>query len=192
MHHAFKLNDKEYNVELSRGPDGYRLHIEDRVVPVGWVERAKRAKPSERALGFATLNPAYGADLVVEGVLTGVLIATRGDEVFIHLDGESYQLSYEHPLERLAHQAHGTAEDGLRAPMPGSLVIVHAKPGQKVAKGEALLVMESMKMETTLTAARDGVVAQVHYAPGQTFDRDALLLSLEPVAAAHGRDGNTP
>jgi biotin carboxyl carrier protein len=64
--------------------------------------------------------------------------------------------------------------------MPGSLVVVHAKPGQAVTKGEALLVMESMKMETTLTAARDGVVAAVHFAPGQTFDRDALLLSLEP------------
>lgn len=149
MHHAFTLNDKEYNVELSRGREGYRLHLEGRIVPI-----------------------VVAADL---------LVVTRGDDVFVHLDGESYQLSYEHPLERLAHQAHGAAEDGLLAPMPGSLVVVHARAGQKVAKGEALLVMESMKMETTLVAARDGVVAAVHFAPGQTFDRDALLLSLEPV-----------
>jgi biotin carboxyl carrier protein len=39
--------------------------------------------------------------------------------------------------------------------------------------------MESMKMETTIAAPRDGVVEAVHFAPGQTFDRDALLLSLE-------------
>ena len=153
MHHAFKLNGQEYNVELSRGRDGYRLHFDGR----------------EIELGFAALNPAC--------------IAARGDDVYIHLDGETYQLTYEHPLERLAHQGHGAAEDSLRAPMPGSLVVVHAKAGQKVAKGEALLVMESMKMETTLAAARDGVVAAVHYAPGQTFDRDALLLSLEPLEA---------
>lgn len=150
MHHAFKLNGQDCNVELSRGRDGYRLHVGDRVIPVG---------------------PESGA-----------LIATRGDTVFVHLDGETYELVYEHPLDRLAHQAHGAGEDGLRAPMPGSLVVVHARPGQTVAKGEALLVMESMKMETTLTAARDGVVAAVHFAPGQTFDRDALLLSLEPLA----------
>jgi biotin carboxyl carrier protein len=37
-------------------------------------------------------------------------------------------------------------------------------------------------METTIPAARDGIVAQVHFAAGQTFDRDALLLSLEPEA----------
>ena len=153
MHHAFKLNGREYNVELSRGRDGYRLHFDGRVVE----------------LGFAALDPDC--------------IATRGDDVFIHLDGEAWQLTYEHPLERLAHQAHGAADDSLRAPMPGSLVVVQAKVGQQVARGEALLVMESMKMETTLTAARDGVVAAVHYAPGQTFDRDALLLSLEPLEA---------
>jgi acetyl/propionyl-CoA carboxylase alpha subunit len=147
MHHAFKLNGREYNVELSRSRDGYNLHVDGRTLPVGEV-------------------PA--------------LVVTRGDDVFVHLDGEAYQLTYEHPLERLAHQGQGAAEDALRAPMPGSLVIVHAKPGQKVAKGEALLVMESMKMETTLTAARDGVVAAVHFAPGQTFDRDAVLLNLEP------------
>jgi acetyl/propionyl-CoA carboxylase alpha subunit len=148
VHHAFKLNDREYNVELSRGRDGYRLHLDGRAIAVGDAS---------------------------------ALVATRGDEVFVHLDGETYQLTYEHPLERLAHQGQGSAEDSLRAPMPGSLVVVHAKAGQRVAKGEALLVMESMKMETTLAAARDGIVAAVHYAPGQTFDRDALLLSLEPL-----------
>lgn len=153
MHHAFKLGDTEYEVELSRVRDRYQLHVDGKVIAV---------RPDEL--------PA--------------LVATRGDDVFVHLDGETWHLHYEHPLERLAHQAHGAAEDSVRAPMPGSLVIVHAKPGQKVAKGEALLVMESMKMETTLTSARDGVVAQVHYAPGQTFDRDAVLLSLEPEQAA--------
>jgi acetyl/propionyl-CoA carboxylase alpha subunit len=151
VHHAFKMNEQEYNVELSRGRDGYRLHVDGKVIPI--------------------------AD-------APALVAIRGDDVFVHLDGEAYHLAYEHPLERLAHQAHGATEDGVRAPMPGSLVVVHAKPGQQVAKGEALLVMESMKMETTLTAARDGIVAALHFAPGQTFDRDALLLSLEPVGAA--------
>ena len=151
MHHAFKLNGKEFNVELSRAGAGYRLHVDGKVVPV-----------------WPTELPA--------------LIATRGDDVFVHLEGETYQLSYEHPLERLAHTAHGAAEDTISAPMPGSLVVAHVKPGDVVTKGHALLVMESMKMETTLAAARDGVVAQVHFAPGQTFDRDALLLTLEPLA----------
>ncbi|HUS23923.1 MAG TPA: DUF2118 domain-containing protein, partial [Candidatus Binatia bacterium] len=96
--------------------------------------------------------------------------------------GETYHLRYEHPLERLAHQGHGAADDGLRAPMPGSLVSVAVKAGQAVQKGETLLVMESMKMETTLAAPRDGVVAAVHYAPAQTFERDAVLLTMETLS----------
>jgi acetyl/propionyl-CoA carboxylase alpha subunit len=150
MHHAFKLNDAEYSVELSRSRDGYRLHVENRIVT------------------FTTWDlPPH--------------VAAHGDDVFVHFEGETYQLTYEHPLDRLAQQAHGAADDELRAPMPGSLVVIHARPGQKVAKGEALLVMESMKMETTLSASRDGVVAAVHLATGQTFDRDAVLLTLEPL-----------
>ena len=163
MHHAFKLGDTEHNVELSRAREGYRLHIDGMPVPV---------------------NLKTGADghcwLTVNGETCEVFLATRGDDVFVHLDGEAFQLTYEHPLERLAHQAHGGSEDGVRAPMPGSLVNAPVTAGQQVSRGETLLVMESMKMETTIVAPRDGVVQAVHFAPGQTFDRDALLLTLEP------------
>jgi biotin carboxyl carrier protein len=162
MHHAFKLGEAEHNLELSRAREGYRLHLADRVLPVN-----------------LHLEDDGSAVLTLNGRSERVLIASRGDDVFVHLGGAAYQLRYEHPLQRLAQQAGGAAEDHVRAPMPGSLVSVAVKPGQSVARGETLLVMESMKMETTIAAPRDGVVEAVHFAPGQTFDRDALLLSLE-------------
>jgi 3-methylcrotonyl-CoA carboxylase alpha subunit len=162
MHHAFKLGDTETNVELSRAPDGYRLHFADRSLPVNL-----HAEDDGSAV------------LTVAGHSERVVIATRGDDVFIHLGGAAYQLRYEHPLQRLAAQLQGSAEDHVRAPMPGSLVAVHVKAGQSVARGDTLLVMESMKMETTIAAPRDGVVEAVHFAVGQTFDRDALLLELK-------------
>jgi len=167
MHHAFKLEDSEYNLELSRAEAGYRLHLADRTVPV----------PVN-----LHLEDDGSAMLTVNGRSEKVLVATRGDDVYIHLGGVAYQLRYEHPLQRLAAQSQGSADDHVRAPMPGSLVALHAKPGQAVVRGESLLVMESMKMETTIAAPRDGVIEAVHFAVGQTFDRDALLLSL--VAAA--------
>jgi acetyl/propionyl-CoA carboxylase alpha subunit len=163
MHHAFKIGDTEFNVELSRAKNDYRLHAGDRVIPVDLKAGAD---------GHAWLT--------VNGETVEVQIATRGDDVFVHVDGAAHQLTYEHPLERLAHQAHGGAEDMIRAPMPGNLVSVGVKAGDAVSKGQVLLVMESMKMETTIHAPRDGVVAMVHFDKGQTFDRDALLLTLEP------------
>jgi len=164
MHHAFKLGDAEHNLELSRSASAYRLHLGEQVVDVD-------LKTGADGRAWLTLGERH-----IE-----VVIATRGDDVFVHLDGEAYQLRYQHPLDRLAAQAGGSAEDHIRAPMPGSIVSVTVKAGDAVAKGQTLLVMESMKMETTIAAPRDGTVAAVTYEKGQTFDRDALLLSLEPM-----------
>lgn len=164
MHHAFKIDDVEYDLGLSRRAGGYRLHLgEGRSVPIALYEHED---------GSAAIE--------VNGVRRRVFIATRGDDVFVHLDGAAYHLHYEHPLERLAHQAHGSAEDSVRAPMPGSVVALHVQEGDSVARGQTVLVIESMKMETTIVAPRDGVVHTVFFAQGQTFDRDALLLALAP------------
>jgi len=166
MHHAFKIEEAEYDLGLSRAASGYRLHLGDKTVPVNLHARED---------GSALLE--------VGGVSRRVYIATRGDDVFVHIDGAAYQLRYEDPLERLAHQAHGSAEDSVRAPMPGSVVALHANVGDSVTRGQSVLVIESMKMETTLVAPRDGVVENVLFAVGQTFDRDALLLALAPETA---------
>ena len=164
MQHAFKLGEAEHNTALSRSASAYRLHFGEAVLDVDLATAAD---------GRAWLT-------VGERHLE-VVIATRGDDVFVHLDGEAYQLRYRHPLDRLAAAAGGSAEDHIRAPMPGSIVSVSVKPGDAVTKGQTLLVMESMKMETTIASPRDGVVAVVTYEKAQTFDRDALLLSLEPL-----------
>ncbi|WP_273456628.1 acetyl-CoA carboxylase biotin carboxyl carrier protein subunit [Nevskia ramosa] len=167
MHHAFEIADGEQGVELSRTPKGYRLHLDD-----------------TQAIDVVLRSETDGAlRLSIDGRTIDAVIATRGDEVFIHLDGEVYQLRYRHPLERLAAQHQGGAADGIRAPMPGSVITVAVSVGDSVSRGQTLLMMESMKMETTLVAPRDGVVAAVNFAAGQSFDRDALLLSLEPVIA---------
>lgn len=164
MHHAFKLGDDVHNVELSRSATAYRLHHGGQTLDVD--------------LGTGADGRAW---LTVGDRHVEVVIATRGDEVFVHLDGEAYALRYQHPLDRLAAAAAGNAEDRILAPMPGSVVSIAVKVGDAVTRGQTLLVMESMKMETTIAAPRDGVIAEVSYGQGQTFDRDALLLSLEPM-----------
>ena len=108
------------------------------------------------------------------------VVAVDGDMVYIHLDGNAYTLRYEHPLDRFAHEGLGAAEDMARAPMPGSVIAVHVKPGDTVTPQTALLVIESMKLETVIKASRDGVIESVKFTVGQTFDRDAVLVTLVP------------
>ncbi|MEP9379799.1 acetyl/propionyl/methylcrotonyl-CoA carboxylase subunit alpha [Aquabacter sp. CN5-332] len=64
----------------------------------------------------------------------------------------------------------------LLCPMPGLVVSIAAVPGQEVKAGEALAVVEAMKMENVLRAERDGVVKAVHAKPGDSLAVDAVIL----------------
>jgi 3-methylcrotonyl-CoA carboxylase alpha subunit len=80
-------------------------------------------------------------------------------------------------LDPLAHAGESAQAGGrLTAPMPGKVVSFAVKAGDRVKAGQALAVMEAMKMEHTLSAPHDGWVAELLFAPGdQVNDGDALL-----------------
>jgi 3-methylcrotonyl-CoA carboxylase alpha subunit len=82
-------------------------------------------------------------------------------------------------IDLLAHAGVAQAEGGrLTAPMPGKVVSFAVKAGDKVSKGQALAVMEAMKMEHTIAAPLDGVVQELLYAPGDQVTEGAELLKL--------------
>jgi propionyl-CoA carboxylase alpha chain len=67
----------------------------------------------------------------------------------------------------------------LLAPMPGLLVSVAVVEGQEVKAGEELAVLEAMKMENTLRAERNGVVAKIHFEPGASLEVDETIMEFE-------------
>ena len=82
-------------------------------------------------------------------------------------------------IDLLAHAGVAHAEGGrLTAPMPGKVVSFAVKAGDKVSKGQALAVMEAMKMEHTIAAPLDGVVEELLYAPGDQVTEGSELLKL--------------
>ena len=70
-------------------------------------------------------------------------------------------------------------QEGHCSPMPAKVSRVLARLGQAVKKGEQLVVLEAMKMEYTISAQRDGVVAAIHCVQGEQVEGQALLLELE-------------
>jgi 3-methylcrotonyl-CoA carboxylase alpha subunit len=90
-------------------------------------------------------------------------------------------------FDRIANAAHageGASEGGrLTAPMPGKLIAFLAQPGQEVKQGQPLAVMEAMKMEHTITAPRDGLVAELLYAVGDQVSEGEELLKLSATQA---------
>ncbi|HCX83430.1 MAG TPA: 3-methylcrotonyl-CoA carboxylase, partial [Rhodoferax sp.] len=86
-------------------------------------------------------------------------------------------------VDALAHAGETHAEGGrLTAPMPGKVVSFAVKAGDAVTKGQALAVMEAMKMEHTIAAPADGTVAELLFAPGDQVTEGAELLRLDVAA----------
>ena len=80
----------------------------------------------------------------------------------------------------LAHAGDAAVEGRLSAPMPGKVLSFAVAAGQPVRRGQALAVMEAMKMEHTLHAPRDGVVQELLVAVGEQVAEGAELLRLQP------------
>ncbi|HEX4305086.1 MAG TPA: acetyl-CoA carboxylase biotin carboxyl carrier protein subunit [Solirubrobacterales bacterium] len=81
--------------------------------------------------------------------------------------------------------AAGHGEASLEAPMPATVVQLRVEPGATVTAGETLVVLESMKMEISIAAPRDGEVAEVLVAAGDQVERGATLIELAEEERLH-------
>ncbi len=73
------------------------------------------------------------------------------------------------------------SQNQLTAPMPATVVAILKQQGESVAPGDALLVLEAMKMEHTIHAPMSGLIAEVFYAVGDQVDEGVLLVALETI-----------
>ena len=131
------------------------------------------------------------------GELTLAVDASGGNRYLVCLDGIRRQVDVVTSLGRVSVFAEGRSDtfqlpdalaqtdtdqgggDAIFAPMPGVVTLVNAQPGQRVCRGEALLVLEAMKMEHTLVAPRDGVVAEILVDLGEQVSEGAMLVAME-------------
>ena len=83
------------------------------------------------------------------------------------------------PAKKAAPKTSGTAGAvKITAPMPGKIVAVKAQAGASVKKGDAVLVLEAMKMENEICAAQDGVIASVEVAVGDMVEGGDVLATM--------------
>jgi 3-methylcrotonyl-CoA carboxylase alpha subunit len=103
-------------------------------------------------------------------------VYAHGDGWHVFADAGQSSLTRVDPL---AHTAQDAAAGGkLTAPMPGKLLAFNVSVGDKVVAGQALAVMEAMKMEHTVAAPSQGTVEELLYAPGDQVTEGAPLLRL--------------
>ncbi len=84
----------------------------------------------------------------------------------------------------------GNGPEPVRAPMPGLVVTVEVEEGELVDAGSALLVVEAMKMENSLTAPVRGRVGVIHVVAGQTVEKDEVLMDMLPIDQVSESEGD--
>src|SRR5262249_30231575 len=99
-----------------------------------------------------------------------------GDDWHVFSGGDYRRLKLRHGLTGQDDEARAGS---LAAPMPGKIAQCMSRPAEAVKKGQALLILEAMKMEHTITAPADGVVKEIHFAAGEQVLEGAELLTLE-------------
>lgn len=114
----------------------------------------------------------------LENIVYKCSVAKDGDIRFIHLDGEDYE------IKRIseAEEEFGEAEEdlgSLSSPMPGRIVKLLVKPGDRVKKGQDLIIVEAMKMENKIASPIDGVVKKVFFPEGDQIEANVPLIEIE-------------
>lgn len=175
-------------------PDTFRVTVGQRTHVVELEEQAAGAdgKPKlravvdgvERVLDARRLGPGAWS-LIGDGEARLVEVdgtAPRLSVEVSHRDGEARQAVVE--VARAGGEPAGASERAqsgplaIRAPIPGKLVKLLVKAGDRVKAGQTLAVLEAMKMENELRAPRDAAVGAVHAAEGTTVETGQELLSL--------------
>ncbi len=143
-----------------------RLHDGATMLEIG----EERWSFATRALGQGRHDVQLGARRLT------VSVYAQGERYAVFTDAGSALVSEYDPI---AHAGDAAADGGrLTAPMPGKVVSFLARTGEKVKRGQALAVMEAMKMEHTLHAPHDGVVQELLYAVGDQVAEGGELLRL--------------
>ena len=147
-------------------------------VQVTYLEKAWQVQAGT-ASALVTLAKAEDGAItlkIAEQTVQGTVVRD-GEHFHVFSQGVHSNLHYK---DALAHAGEAEAEGGrLTAPMPGKIVAVMVEAGQEVKKGDALVIMEAMKMEHTIAAPHDGVVDEILYALGDQVTEGAPLLSFK-------------
>ena len=122
--------------------------------------------------------------LILDGKSYEAFVYQNDEDWDVLLHGRQYQVKVEDEREKRLKAAAGgggalQGEFHLKAPMPGLIVSTLVAEGEKVKKGQILLILESMKMQNELKSPRDGTVGRVRVTAGESVEQRQTLLSVQ-------------
>ena len=111
-------------------------------------------------------------------------VKVEGSDVEFSMDGSWYKVTVKDEqqllLDKLGFKSAAAASQGkLNSPMPGKILDILVKEGDKVTEGQAVAILEAMKMENELKSPIDGVIKSISSEVGQSVEKKTLIMEIE-------------
>ncbi|CAF0803014.1 unnamed protein product [Rotaria sordida] len=120
---------------------------------------------------------------IVVLAISDLMVATGEREVFFQVNGQLRSMKVKDKAAIKDQKVHPKVDKSMKnqigAPMPGQVLDIKIKEGDSIKKGDTLVVLSAMKMETVVKSTVDGKVKKVHVKAGQQVNGDDLLVELE-------------
>ncbi|HEU4930169.1 MAG TPA: biotin/lipoyl-containing protein [Candidatus Krumholzibacteria bacterium] len=170
MRFVVRVDGTERVVNVNRDGAHYRVDMDGRVLQVD-----ARNFGDKDAFSLLIDNKSY--------LVEAAPVKPERGEYFARVMGRHYDVDVLDELMVAVRDAESSRQHTgaytVRAPMPGLVVHVRVEPGARVAVGEAIVVMEAMKMRNELASEVAGVVTSVAVAPGDKVESQAPLVTIE-------------
>ncbi len=169
-------NEENTLIALSKDNIEYTFTVKNNY-EYSYKEQKIKVEIIEEADGFSILS--------ANGIRYPVEIVSRQQNAYeILINGVGYSFSVETPFslnrkKLLATMNPTTKNEIIKAPMPGRILEIMVTQGQSVNCGDALLVLEAMKMQNTIISHTKGIISNIIIKPDDTVGKDDLLVEIE-------------
>ena len=165
MKYISTVNDIEYLIEII---DERHISVNGRTLTVDF--------------NSVSGQPVYS--LLVDGISSEAYVYPGEEKWEVLLMGRQFQVMVEDERDKRLRAAAGgsvseAGEYHLKAPMPGMVVSILVEEGQKIEKGQVLLILESMKMQNELKSPRAGTIGRLRVKTGESVEQRQTLLSVQ-------------
>lgn len=162
-HYTILLDETEIPVEINKDGDDYVIKLGDK---------------THRYQALLSKNPVYSF-LVDDSKILEAEISFNKDSCDMNIGHIPYHLEIFDPRKRIfsqSEQGGATSSGTILAPMPGKVVDVKVSKGDTVRKGQAVIVVEAMKMQNELPSLIDGKVEEIAVKSGDTVESGQKLI----------------
>ena len=185
MPYVSTINDRSYHIDTGENSSQRTISVDGTLHTIDWRQIAPLAADAKGQVG---IGGRYS--LIIEGRSYEVFArrldtAKEGDghTYEVQIAGQRFEVYVEDEREKTlagaAKSPHAAGEAMVRAPMPGLVLGIPLEVGAAVARGQAVVVLEAMKMENDLPSPIAGTIKEVRASTGQTVNQGDVLVVIQ-------------